>query len=86
MKSVLSVFTEDKELHPSIVGDGCIIGTGAVIYRVQHNWLEEGWVADMASIREDVTVGDQTIIGRGVAVDNKVYYRQELQNLVLKPI
>lgn len=69
MKAVTSAITEDKNQPPSMIGDGCIIGTSTVIYagcKIGKNCL----IADLSSIRENVKMGEKTIIGRGVAVEN----------------
>lgn len=56
-------------LEPAVLGDGCTVGTGAVIYRGARLG-QEAFVADYATIRERVSVGSATIIGRGVAIEN----------------
>ena len=69
MRAANSAVTKDQQLPPAKIGDNCIIGTNAVIYR----GCEIGrkvLVADLATIRENVTVGDFTIVGRGVAIEN----------------
>ena len=69
MRAANSAVTKEQQLPPARVGDNCIIGTGAVIYR----GCEIGrkvLVADLATIRENVSVGDFTILGRGVAIEN----------------
>lgn len=69
MRSVSSIMAEASGLPPLTVGDGCIVGTGAVLYAgctLGGNVL----VADLATVRENVTVGERTIIGRGAAVEN----------------
>ncbi len=56
-------------LAPAVLEEGCVIGTGAVVYRGAY--LEkQTFVADLATIRERVHVGEATIVGRGVAVEN----------------
>lgn len=64
--------TSDGSRQPGVqIGDGCILGTGAVVYagaRLDDRVL----VADGASVREDVTVGAGTIIGRSAIVENHV--------------
>jgi len=58
-----------KDLPPLVVGDGCIIGALAAIYRGAK--IGQGvMVADLASVREDVEIGKFTIVGRGVAIEN----------------
>jgi acetyltransferase-like isoleucine patch superfamily enzyme len=71
MRSRQSAMTKEVELSPCIIEDGCMIGAQSVIYRGAR--LEEGvMVADLATVREESSVGAYTIIGRGVAVENKV--------------
>jgi len=71
LRSSRSAVTKNVELAPCILGDGCLIGTMAIIYRGAR--LEEGvMVADLATVREETEIGSLTIIGRGVAVENKV--------------
>lgn len=70
MKSVLSAITKQKELPPTEIGDGALIGAMVIIYRgckIGPNTM----VADQAFIREDVSIGDTTIIGRGVTIENR---------------
>lgn len=70
MRSPSSATTEDKELDPLVLGDGCLIGTGAVLYRGAR-LRRRVLVADLATVREDVLIGDRTIVGRGVTVENR---------------
>ncbi len=70
MRAASSATTKDAEFAPLKIGDGCIIGTAAVLYR----GLTLGrkcLVADMATVREEVTVCDRTIVGRGVTIENQ---------------
>jgi UDP-2-acetamido-3-amino-2,3-dideoxy-glucuronate N-acetyltransferase len=68
MKAAISTLKE-KELPPAELGDGCIVGACAVIYRGSK--LGDGvLVADLASVREDVEIGKHTIVGRGAAIEN----------------
>lgn len=69
MKAANSATTKEQELPPLAVGDLCIVGTGVVLYRgavLDAKVL----VADLATIRENVTIGRGTIVGRGVTVEN----------------
>jgi UDP-2-acetamido-3-amino-2,3-dideoxy-glucuronate N-acetyltransferase len=69
MKAANSATTSDQELPPLKLGDTCIVGTSVVIYRgatIDSRVL----IADLASVRENVTIGRGTIVGRGVTVEN----------------
>jgi hypothetical protein len=69
MKAANSATTSDEELPALTVGDLCIVGTGVVLYRgaaIDGRVL----VADLATVRENVTIGRGTIVGRGVTVEN----------------
>lgn len=69
MKAVTSVTSDDKKQPPCEIGNGCIIGTSVVIYagcRIGDNCL----VADLSTVRENVSIENKTIIGRGVAIEN----------------
>lgn len=69
MRSVNSIFKDEKNLMPCAIGNGCLIGASAIIYAgctIGENTL----IADLATIRENVNIGSKTIIGRGVAVEN----------------
>ncbi|MEL6716065.1 MAG: acyltransferase [Planctomycetota bacterium] len=57
------------DLPPLAVGDGSLVGTGAVLYRGCRIGARV-LVADLATVRERVSVGDETIVGRGVAIEN----------------
>jgi len=69
MKAANSATTREQELPPLAVGELCIVGTGVVLYRgaaIDAKVL----MADLATIRENVTIGRGTIVGRGVTVEN----------------
>jgi len=69
MRAANSAVTKDQELAGLAVGDGCIVGTGAVLYRgasIDARVL----MADLCTIRENVSIGRGTIVGRGVTVEN----------------
>lgn len=69
MRSVNSIFKDENELPPAKIGNGCLIGTGVIIYsgcKIGDDTL----VADLATIRENVNIGSKTIIGRGVSIEN----------------
>ena len=69
MKAANSATTREQELPPLEVGELSIVGTGVVLYRGARI---DGKVlmADLATIRENVTIGRGTIVGRGVTVEN----------------
>lgn len=68
--SVTNIINKDmKKINPVVIKDNCIIGTSVVLYR--GCVLESDcYVADQATIREQVSVGEKTIIGRGVLIEN----------------
>lgn len=69
MRSPRSIFKDDKQLTPAQIEDECLIGAGVIIYaqcQIGHRTL----VADLATIRENVTIGQFNIIGRGAAIEN----------------
>jgi len=69
MKAANSATTKDQDLPPLTVGDLSIVGTGVVLYR---GAVIDGKVlmADLCTVRENVTVGRGTIVGRGVTIEN----------------
>jgi UDP-2-acetamido-3-amino-2,3-dideoxy-glucuronate N-acetyltransferase len=70
MKAVNSATTTIKPLPALEIGDDCLIGTAAIVYRGA-KLGKKVLVADMGGVREDVTIGDGTIIGRGAYVENQ---------------
>lgn len=70
MRAAKSAVTREQQLSPTEIGDACLIGTSTVIYRGCRIGARV-LVADLATVREDVTVGSYTIIGRGVAIENR---------------
>src|SRR5690348_8070606 len=61
MKAALSAITQEQELPPCEIADSCLIGALSVVYRGCKLGTKV-MVADMASIRENVEVGDYTIV------------------------
>lgn len=57
------------ELAPLVIGRGCRVGTGAIIYRGT-TIGDETFIADSAQVRERCNIGRYVIIGRGVTVEN----------------
>jgi len=71
MKAALSAITQEQQLSPCVIEDGVILGTSVVIYR-GCKLNKSVMVADLASVRENAEIGELTIVGRGVTVENKV--------------
>ncbi len=69
MRAVNSIFKDEKELPPAVIGEGCLIGAAVIIY-CGCEIGEKTLIADLATVRENVTIGSKTIIGRGTAVEN----------------
>ena len=69
MKAANSATTKEQELPPLTVGAVSIVGTGVVLYR---GAAIDGKVlmAELSTVRENVTVGRGTIVGRGVTIEN----------------
>lgn len=68
MRAANSAITQAKKQPPTQIGNRCIVGTSVVLYAgcvLDQKVL----VADLATVREDVTVGAFTIVGRGVSVE-----------------
>jgi UDP-2-acetamido-3-amino-2,3-dideoxy-glucuronate N-acetyltransferase len=69
MRAANSATTKEQELSPLAIGEGSIVGTGVVVYRgatIDARVL----LADLATVRENVSIGRGTIVGRGVTVEN----------------
>jgi UDP-2-acetamido-3-amino-2,3-dideoxy-glucuronate N-acetyltransferase len=71
MKAALSSITQEQQLPPCLISDGVIVGTSVVLYR-GCKLNKSVMVADLASVRENAEIGELTIVGRGVTVENKV--------------
>jgi acetyltransferase-like isoleucine patch superfamily enzyme len=57
------------ELAPLVLGAGCVISTGAVVYR--GTTLGPGCIlGDYAGVRERCTLGEKVVVGRGSVVEN----------------
>ena len=69
MKAANSATTKEQDLPPLTVGDVCIVGTGVVLYR---GAAIDGKVlmADLSTVRENVTVGRGPRWCRGVTIEN----------------
>ena len=71
MKAKASAVTRHDSLEPTTIGDNCLIGSHAVIYRGAKIG-DHVLIADLATVREQTQIGELTIVGRGVAVENQV--------------
>lgn len=69
MRAVNSIFKDDKKFEPCKIEDQCLIGAGVIIYIGSHINTKT-LVADLAVIREDVSIGEKTIIGKGATIEN----------------
>ena len=68
MKAVHSAVMKEGHSPPTEIGDACIIGTSVILYagcKIANNVF----VADLASVRKDVEIGEYTIVGRGVTIE-----------------
>lgn len=70
MRAANSAVTSDSAHEGPFIGHRVRIGTGSVIY-AGCNLEEDVFVADLATVREEVNVGAGTIIGRGAAIENQ---------------
>jgi acetyltransferase-like isoleucine patch superfamily enzyme len=71
----------DANIPPLTVGADVTIGSNCVIYRgavIGSNTM----IADLASVRENVEIGEYVIVGRGVTVENfvKIGNRTKIQS------
>jgi len=58
-----------SELPPARLGPGCVISTGAIVYR----GVTAGpgcILGDLASVRERCVLGERVVVGRGTCVEN----------------
>ena len=69
MRAINSIFKDKDKRLPAVIGNGCIIGTGVVLY-AGCEVGEKVLIADLATVREDASIGDKTIIGRNVSIEN----------------
>ncbi len=69
LRSINSIFKDKNDYEPCRIGNGTLIGTGAVIY-AECKIGEGVLIADLATVREDVKIGNETIIGRGASIEN----------------
>ena len=69
MRSVNSIFKDEDKLEPCFISNDCLIGAGTIIYCGSFIGTKT-LVADLTTIRENVKIRSNTIIGRGVAIEN----------------
>jgi UDP-2-acetamido-3-amino-2,3-dideoxy-glucuronate N-acetyltransferase len=69
MRAANSATTKEQELSPLTLGELAIVGTGVVLYRGAEV-AAKVLMADLCTIRENVTIGRGTIVGRGVTIEN----------------
>ncbi len=70
MKAKRSVTTLQRVFEGPVIGDYVTVGANSVIYagcRIGEGVL----IADLATVREEVSIGKFTIVGRGVAIENR---------------
>lgn len=70
-KAAMSALTDERELPPLVIGEAVTVGANCVIYRGAEI-SDAVFFGDLATVREDVSIGKGTIIGRGVTVENRV--------------
>ena len=71
LSSPRSIFKVPTDLKPAKIGDYCQIGANVVIY-CQCEIGERNLIADLATIRENVSLGGLNIVGRNVSIENFV--------------
>ena len=71
LSSPRSIFKVPTDLKPAVIGSYCQIGANVVIY-CQCEIGERNLIADLATVRENVSIGELNIIGRNVAIENYV--------------
>lgn len=71
LSSPRSIFKVPENLTPTKIGSFCQIGANVVIY-AQCVIGERNLIADLATVRENVTIGSLNIIGRNVSIENFV--------------
>ena len=71
MRAELSIYQNDKKIPSTNIGNHCLIGANSIIY-IGARISKHIFIADLASVRENTVIGEFTIIGRGVTVENYV--------------
>ncbi len=71
-KASLSATTGDPRVYPPLsIGKAVTVGAGCILY-VGAEIGDMVFFGDLATVREDVKIGEYSIIGRGATVENKV--------------
>jgi len=65
-----SILKLSSQYSPLVIGDEAFVGTHSIIYVGAH-LADKVFVADLASIREDVILEEGVIVGRGVTIENR---------------
>lgn len=60
-----------KALPPLVIGEGTLVGTGAVVY-TGSSVGRQCLIGDLAFVREQVQIGDRVIVGAHVTIENEV--------------
>ena len=66
-----SVNQPASDLPPLNIGDGCMVGAGAVVYQGT-SIGSQCLIADLSFVREDTVIGNYVIVGAHVTVENRV--------------
>ncbi len=69
LSSPRSIFKPPAEMQPAVIGDFCQIGANVIIY-AQSKIGQRNLIADLATIRENVSIGELNIIGRNATIEN----------------
>lgn len=69
MRAANSAVSKDAAAGPCIIGSKVLIGSNVVLY-AGSIIEDEVLLADFSSVREHVSIGAKTIVGRGVAIEN----------------
>ncbi|MDA1028184.1 MAG: DapH/DapD/GlmU-related protein [Bacteroidetes bacterium] len=70
MRAANSAVTVETTQTGAVIGNSVRIGSASILY-AGCTLAEDVFVADLATIREEVQIGIKTIVGRGVAIENK---------------
>lgn len=71
MRSPAIAIPQGENLPALKIASRALVGTGATLYRGSIIGMD-CLIADYASVREESTIGEYTIIGRGTVIENRV--------------